>query len=332
MKNRHHYLRFPFLVGCLSCIFPLSFASAQTQVTLSPSKDNTLYESVAGELSNGAGQHFFVGRTNQPANSIRRALIAFDIAGHIPANSTILSATLTLNMSQTTSTSHTVSLHRVTADWGEGTSMAAGNEGSGAPSTTGDATWLHRFFDTILWSSLGGDFVATPSAETSVGALGTYTWGSTQAMVNDVQQWLNTPGSNFGWLLKGNEATQPTSKRFDSRENTNPALRPVLTVTYQPTLDVGEHDGLPKRFALYQNFPNPFNPSTHIAFDVAEHSPVSLIVTDVLGRKVAVIVNEELAAGRYVRRWDADGMGTGVYFYHLQAGSFSHTRKLLLVR
>ncbi len=299
---------------------------------LEPSKDNTLYESSAGELSNGAGQHFFVGRTNQPTNSIRRALIAFDIAGSIPPNATILTATLTLNMSQTTSTSHTVSLHRVTADWGEGTSMATGNEGGGAPSTTGDATWLHRFFNTTFWSSPGGDFVATPSAEASVGPLGTYTWGSTQAMVNDVQQWLNTPSSNFGWLLKGNEATQPTSKRFDSRDNMNPAQRPVLTVTYQPTLDVGENGGLPKRFALHQNFPNPFNPSTTIAFDIAERSRVSLVVTDILGRNVAVIVDEELAAGRYERRWNADGVATGVYFYHLQAGSFSQTRKLLLMR
>lgn len=332
MRHRHCLLQSTAFVGCLSCFVFLSLASAQTQVTLEPIKDNTLYESTAGELSNGAGQHFFVGRTNQPANSIRRALVAFDVAGNIPANSTILTVTLTLNMSQTTSTAHTVSLHRVTADWGEGTSVATGNEGGGAPSTTGDATWLHRFFNTTLWSTAGGDFVATPSAETSVGAIGLYTWGSTQAMVNDVQQWLDTPTSNFGWLLKGNEASQPTSKRFDSRQNTNPALRPRLTITYQATLDVDEKQEHPKRFALYQNFPNPFNPSTTLTFDIAEGSRVLLKITDLVGRDLATIVDEELAAGRYVRTWNAEGLGTGVYFYHLQAGSFSQTRKLLLLR
>lgn len=318
---------------CYTHLFvALSSAGAQTQVALQPIKDNTLYESAAGELSNGAGQHFFAGRTNQPSNSIRRALIAFDIAGNIPPNASILSVLLTLNMSQTTSTSHTVSLHRVNADWGEGTSVASGNEGGGAPATTGDATWLHRFFNSTQWSTAGGDFVASPSAEISVGTTGTYTWGSTQEMVNDVQQWLNSPSTNFGWLLKGNEASQPTSKRFDSRENANPALRPQLTVTYQPTLDIAELQGLPKHFALYQNFPNPFNPTTTITFDVAERAHVTVRITDVVGREVALLVNGDLAAGRYVKRWSAEGWGTGVYFAQLRAGSFSQTRKLLLLR
>ncbi len=342
MHLHHCLLQSTVLIGCLSCFVFLVPAYTQTQVTLEPSKDNTLYQSAAGELSNGLGQHFFVGRTNQPINSMRRALIAFDIAGNVPPNSTILTVTLTLNMSQTTSTSQTVSLHRVTADWGEGTSVAAGNEGGGAPSTPGDATWLHRFFDTTLWSTPGGDFATTPSAEISVGPLGVYTWGSTQAMVNDVQQWLTTPNSNFGWLLKGNETTQPTSKRFDSRENVNPTLRPKLTIAFQPTLDVDGKQGLPQRFALYQNFPNPFsagggpasggNPSTTFTFDLAERSHVLLKVTDVVGREVATIVNEELAAGKYARTWNAKGSGTGVYFYQLLAGSFSQTRKLLLLR
>ena len=77
-------------------------AIAQTQVQITPSKDNTLYESINGDTSNGAGQYFFTGRTN--GGSRRRALLAFDIAAHVPGGATIQSATLTLHMSRTTST------------------------------------------------------------------------------------------------------------------------------------------------------------------------------------------------------------------------------------
>lgn len=315
--------------------FPPAKALAQLQVTLSPTKDNTLYESAAGDLSNGQGQYFFVGRTNQPSNSLRRGLIAFDIAGAIPAGATIQSVVLTLSMSQTTSAAQSVSLHRVTADWGEGTSIAAGNEGGGAPATTGDATWLHRFFDTSFWTNAGGDFLATPSAETSVSAIGIYTWGSTPEMVNDVQQWLDSAATNFGWLLKGNESTQPTSKRFDSRQNANQANRPTLTITYQPTLRVDDLQTLPERFELYQNYPNPFNPTTTIAFQLPNLKPrphVTLRVYDMLGREVRTLANELLEPGFRTLKFDASDLPSGVYYYTLRAGSFVATRKLMVVK
>ena len=76
-------------------------------------------------MSNGAGQYFFAGRTAQAANSIRRGLIEFDIAGNIPTGSIVVSATLQLTMSRTIAGSQPVALHRLTADWGEGTSIHA---------------------------------------------------------------------------------------------------------------------------------------------------------------------------------------------------------------
>ncbi len=115
-------------------------------VAITPSKDNTLYESASGSLSNGAGQHFFAGRTDVLAGAlIRRALLTFDIAGNIPAGSTIINVTLMLNMSRTNLAAgpRTVSLHRVLADWGEGTSDPLGGGGGGAAATLGDTTWIH---------------------------------------------------------------------------------------------------------------------------------------------------------------------------------------------
>lgn len=198
-------------------------------INITPSKDNTLYEydPLEGDMSNALGLHFFAGETAMA--EVRRGVLAFDIAGNIPPGSKITIVTLSLNMSRTPlDDPRTVELHKLLADWGEGTSMAPGEEGDGAPATPNDATWRHRFFDTIFWSSEGGDFSATVSASQSVGPLGQYTWSSTQ-MVADVQSWLDNPASNFGWLVLGDESTVLTSKRFDTRESASP---PVLTIQY----------------------------------------------------------------------------------------------------
>src|SRR5438045_4634901 len=137
--------------------------------------------------------------------------------------------TLRLNTSRTApDTPRNVELHKLLADWGEGTSVAPGEEGDGAPATTNDATWRHRFFDTIFWTTEGGDFSATVSASQSVGAIGVYTWSSPQ-MTADAQSWLDNPATNFGWLVLGDESGSATAKRFDTRESTNP---PVLTIQY----------------------------------------------------------------------------------------------------
>ena len=267
MIARVSHLALYFLGFLLITLTGASIVGAQTQVTIDTSKDNTLYEDAAGATSNGAGEYFFVGRTNQLSGSIRRGLLAFDIAGRILPNATITNVVLTLSMSKTISGGQTVSLRRVSAAWGEGTSDAGGNEGSGAPATTNDATWLHRFFNTIFWASMGGDFSATPSASQTVSSIATYTWGSTAGMVSDVQQWLNTPSSNFGWAIIGNESGGGTSKRFESRENATTANRPKLTVKYTTPNAVEESQ--PNTFALHQNYPNPFNPITTIRFGLA---------------------------------------------------------------
>jgi len=203
-------------------------ASAGT-VNINPSKDNTLYEynPDVGDLSNALGMHFFAGKTAM--NALRRGVLAFDIDNHIPFGAVITAASLSLNMSRTpTNTAYVMELHKLLVDWGEGTSIAPGEEGDGAPATPNDATWRHRFFDTIFWTTQGGDFSATVSASQMVGGVGHYTWTSAQ-MVADVQGWLDNPATNFGWLMLGDEISSPTAKRFDTRESTN---KPVLAITY----------------------------------------------------------------------------------------------------
>jgi hypothetical protein len=199
-----------------------------------PFKDNTMYEE-DGALSNGQIGYVFTGRTQGLGGTavLRRALLAFAISDSLPANAVIDSVQLTMHVSKLkNNTSRATKLHRVTADWGEGTSNSGGAGGGGAAAATNDATWVYRFFNTTMWSTPGGDFSATVSATTNITGLGFYSWKSAQ-MKADVQSWLNTPANNFGWVMLGDESgTVGTAKRLDSRESVVPADRPVLKVFY----------------------------------------------------------------------------------------------------
>jgi hypothetical protein len=231
MKALPESLRQLLYVVILAAVFAAFSATRTTAATINinPSKDNTLYQFVASDVdrSNGIGTHLFTGTTED--SLIRRGVIAFDIAAAIPAGSTINSATLHMNMSRANNTTaRTVGLYKLLTDWGEGTSDAPEQEGRGAPATTNDATWRHRFFSSSLWTTQGGNFSTTLSASASVGATGLYNWSSAQ-LAADVQAWLDTPASNFGWLILGSESTAGTAKRFDTRESVNP---PVLIIDY----------------------------------------------------------------------------------------------------
>ncbi|HKJ30830.1 MAG TPA: T9SS type A sorting domain-containing protein, partial [Balneolales bacterium] len=81
-----------------------------------------------------------------------------------------------------------------------------------------------------------------------------------------------------------------------------------------------------------QNYPNPFNPTTRIAFDVPKKSEVSLKVYDMLGRKVATLVNQDKAAGHYTLNFDAQHLSSGVYIYRLQVGNKVISKKMTLIK
>ncbi len=93
-----------------------------------------------------------------------------------------------------------------------------------------------------------------------------------------------------------------------------------------------ENPEMPKEFSLSQNYPNPFNPSTNIQYAIDSRQYVSLKVYDILGKEVAILVNEEKLAGNYKITFDASSLPSGIYFYQLQAGSFVQTRKMVLLK
>jgi hypothetical protein len=94
---------------------------------------------------------------------------------------------------------------------------------------------------------------------------------------------------------------------------------------------------VPQNYELYQNYPNPFNPSTKIKFDVpsnvkSEKSNAKLVVYNILGKEIAVLVNEQLNAGTYEAVWNSNNFSTGVYFYTLQTDDIALTKKMMLIK
>ena len=95
--------------------------------------------------------------------------------------------------------------------------------------------------------------------------------------------------------------------------------------------------GMPNEFSLSQNYPNPFNPSTTISYSIPKVSFVSLKIYDILGREVKTLINSEQNAGVYNVRWNGDNIygnkvSSGIYLYKIEAGDFSLTKKMLLLK
>ena len=84
----------------------------------------------------------------------------------------------------------------------------------------------------MLWNTPGGDFSQAPRAQLMVGEVGDYTWGSTATMVADVQDWLDNPAGNFGWILLANE-NEISARRFNSRNSVDATRRPRIEVEYE---------------------------------------------------------------------------------------------------
>jgi hypothetical protein len=93
-----------------------------------------------------------------------------------------------------------------------------------------------------------------------------------------------------------------------------------------------EISAFPLSYELAQNYPNPFNPSTTINFQLPVTGHVTLKIFNILGNEIATLINTTKTAGRYEINFDAAGLASGVYVYHLAAGDFSETKKMLLVR
>lgn len=130
------------------------------------------------------------------------------------------------------------------------------------------------------------------------------------------------PGENVSRADFAVAATRSSTASFESTETQSKALpQDEEMLTEQVT-----------EFKLDQNYPNPFNPSTTISYSVAENADVTLNVFNMLGKKVATLVNSTQSEGSYTVTWDASNVASGIYIYRLQAGNKVFTRKMNLIK
>lgn len=229
-------------VGVCAALVPSGPLNAEF-IALNPVADTSLME-VAPDNSNGGQEWLLAGTTQNFPRT--RALLRFDFTGLIPPEVMIRSVRLLLEVTRQPRDGYSPSpfgLHRMLRPWGEGTNVATNNAGGmGAPAANGDATWNKPFANTgPTWSIPGGgddiDFSLEASGQTFI--YGTrdspYSFSSSlnPQLLGDVQQWLDDPSSNFGWMLKCEEEDANfTARRFASREAPD-GLGPRLYIEYQ---------------------------------------------------------------------------------------------------
>ena len=238
------------LLIVIACACFASTSYAVEVVTIPAASDNTMYQGQFdggppdGERSNALGPNIWTGRGAD--GNIKRSTIFFDVESVIPSDATITFARLELVVDRSQPSGDNASIHRLTSDWGAGTSDASliNSGGRGTNATPGDVTLTHNFFPTSTWTTIGGDFIAAPSASAGVippsifdfhpPALFFSAGGLIEA---DIQGWIDGATTNYGWIIKGSEAVPLSAKRYFSADTTNVLERPMLVVAFfTPTL------------------------------------------------------------------------------------------------
>ena len=204
------------------------WVSAST-VTIPADADTTLHETTPA--NNFGARASLQAGVSGGAGTRARTLLSFNVGAAIPPGATILAARLNLTATDASAVSQAFEVRRVSRPWSEGAQASA----AGGPAATNDATWTHRLYPNVGWSTPGGapgaDVAATASAEFAVGNAGAHRIESTAQLTADVQAWLDTPESNYGWMLLGkNEAALLSARNFAAREDS--ARAPSLQVDF----------------------------------------------------------------------------------------------------
>jgi hypothetical protein len=211
----------------------------------------------------------------------------------------------------------------------EGTPVTTGASGTGA-FTLANAGLV---FNTTV---TGLDFTAAHFHNAAAGVNG----GVVRTMTNDFVGntasgvWTSTdsePLTNelIGELLQGNIYVNAHTVANPGGEIRG-QLSPIEIVTSVELVDGSA--GIPTKFNLFQNFPNPFNPATEIRFDLKQAGPTVLKIYNMLGRVVATLVDEDLQAGAYKITFEATDLPSGVYTYRLETQNLTEVRKMILLR
>ena len=153
----------------------------------------------------------------------------------------------------------------------------------------------------------------------------------------------STSGTYFGYVWPPLTALQnvfddisspdgSSAPKFSSNDSGNETTTDSGMTIYFESANLEEKEKVPTQYTLGQNYPNPFNPFTVIAYQLPSASNITLKVYDVLGKEVAILVNEKKPAGNYEVEFDATNLTSGIYFYTLKAGDYIETRKMILIK
>lgn len=219
----------------------------------------------------------------------------------------------------------------MSAEWGESTSDAIGEEGAGAPAAIGDATWTHRIHSTAIWPTAGGSFSSESDANQGVSNTGLYSWRG-PTLTATVKDWRDNPATNFGWAILGNEqAASRTTKRFDSRENSVAINRPRLRVYYSTGVRTEELDQLPKTLSNLETYPNPAQNQLSIRFQSAISENIELEIVDLLGRRVSSLLTRPILAGPQEFSMSTTALRPGIYILNV-TNPWTRISKMVVVQ
>jgi photosystem II stability/assembly factor-like uncharacterized protein len=161
---------------------------------------------------------------------------------------------------------------------------------------------------------------------------------STATETNNMGFRIIRDGEELGFIPGAGTTTEPQNYSFtDENVENGTYLYSLIQIDYDGTTEnVGEIEVLinntPVDYSLQQNFPNPFNPSTIISFTVPERTKVVLKVYDVLGTEVEELINDIKSPGRYEVKFDSNHLPSGIYLYTIQAGKFTDSKKMILLK
>jgi hypothetical protein len=209
-----------------------------------------------------------------------------------------------------------------------------------APFNNGFTSSIFISLDPVAIESIGYDFLrseftvsslADPSVEMSGVDDYLHQAADSANWPKGIKYDPNNDGTHIASLGVHEHWNNAVDKKYSRNLGTGSGIELVEIEQASPE-QIVDRKNRPEIFKLYQNYPNPFNPSTAINYELPVAGRVDLRVYDLLGREIATLVNEVKSAGSYTVRWDAQGLASGVYLYRLQAGQYSATKKLLLLR
>jgi len=198
-----------------------------------------------------------------------------------------------------------------------------GSFGTILKTTNGGSTW-----SALVSNTTNNIYLVCGVSENSIWAVGDS--GMVLHSTNGGLNWLKE-FSKTGYDLFGLEVLNDTTAWICGDNGTVVAIGhpEFITNVYEQENSNIES---PTEFELFQNYPNPFNPTTRIKFSIMINAQVTMKIFDILGKEIETLIEEELSPGIYEINWDASILPSGVYFYKLEVGKFSQTKKTLVLK